>query len=397
VINDGINAYVYDAEGRLCAAENILAGSATQYVYDAAGTRVAKGSISTFPASGSTCAAPTGSGFTLASKYLLGLGDDQVTELNTLLTGTMAWAHSNVWVGSHLTATLDMDTTSLAPALHFHLSDPLGTRRVQTDPFGNVESYSQSLPFGDGFSVNPTNASTADDSTENHFTGKERDTESGNDYFEARYYSSAMGRFMSPDWSAKEEPVPYAQLDDPQSLNLYSYVRNNPLTRVDADGHCVEDLCIGETILAAVVIHAAIATTAAIIASPAYQENSRQLANSLSKLGDKLGSMFSKNAPDPGKPGTRGKPDHQATAAEEADKIGGKTEVRIPTPGGAKETRVGDAVATDANGKPTAVTQVIRPTPAGNVPLREQKAAQDIENATGVKPKLVPVRPLPQQ
>ena len=31
-------------------------------------------------------------------------------------------------------------------------------------------------------------------------TGKERDTESGNDYFEARYYSSAMGRFMSPDW-----------------------------------------------------------------------------------------------------------------------------------------------------------------------------------------------------
>jgi RHS repeat-associated protein len=69
-------------------------------------------------------------------------------------------------------------------------------------------------------------------------TGKERDAESGNDYFEARYYSSAMGRFMSPDWSAKEDPVPYAQLDDPQSLNLYSYVRNNPLARVDADGHC---------------------------------------------------------------------------------------------------------------------------------------------------------------
>ena len=46
-----------------------------------------------------------------------------------------------------------------------------------------------------------------------------------------------MGRFMSPDWAAQEEPVPYAQLDDPQSLNLYSYVRNNPLARVDADGH----------------------------------------------------------------------------------------------------------------------------------------------------------------
>jgi RHS repeat-associated protein len=68
-------------------------------------------------------------------------------------------------------------------------------------------------------------------------TGKERDSESGNDYFDARYYSSAMGRFMSPDWSAKEDPIPYAKLDDPQSLNLYAYVRNNPLTRVDADGH----------------------------------------------------------------------------------------------------------------------------------------------------------------
>lgn len=42
---------------------------------------------------------------------------------------------------------------------------------------------------------------------------------------------------MSPDWSAQEEPVPYAKLDNPQSLNLYSYVYNNPLTSVDADGH----------------------------------------------------------------------------------------------------------------------------------------------------------------
>jgi RHS repeat-associated protein len=60
------------------------------------------------------------------------------------------------------------------------------------------------------------------------FTGKERDAESGNDYFGARYYNSGMGRFMSPDWAAKAEPVPYAKLDDPQSLNLYEYVRNNP-------------------------------------------------------------------------------------------------------------------------------------------------------------------------
>jgi RHS repeat-associated protein len=69
------------------------------------------------------------------------------------------------------------------------------------------------------------------------FTGKERDSESGNDYFGARYYGSSLGRFMTPDWSAKPQTVPYADLGNPQSLNLYSYVVNNPLNRTDPLGH----------------------------------------------------------------------------------------------------------------------------------------------------------------
>jgi RHS repeat-associated protein len=71
------------------------------------------------------------------------------------------------------------------------------------------------------------------------FTGKERDQETGNDYFGARYYNSNVGRWLSPDWSAKVEPVPYAKLGDPQSLNLYSYVYNSPMSRFDSDGHVV--------------------------------------------------------------------------------------------------------------------------------------------------------------
>lgn len=70
-----------------------------------------------------------------------------------------------------------------------------------------------------------------------HSTGKERDAESGNDDFGARYYSSAMGRWLSPDWSAKVEPVPYAKMGDPQSLNLYAYVGNDPISLFDPDGH----------------------------------------------------------------------------------------------------------------------------------------------------------------
>jgi RHS repeat-associated protein len=69
------------------------------------------------------------------------------------------------------------------------------------------------------------------------FTGKERDSESGLDYFGARYYGSALGRFTSPDWAANPQGVPYANLEDPQTLNLYGYVRNNPLSKPDPDGH----------------------------------------------------------------------------------------------------------------------------------------------------------------
>jgi RHS repeat-associated protein len=75
------------------------------------------------------------------------------------------------------------------------------------------------------------------------YTGKERDAESGLDYFGARYYASTMGRWMSPDWADKPEAVPYSSLGNPQSLNLYGYVLNNPLSNADADGHdCCEAL-----------------------------------------------------------------------------------------------------------------------------------------------------------
>jgi RHS repeat-associated protein len=139
----------------------------------------------------------------------------------------MAWSHTNVYAAGSLIATYDKD------GLHFYLNDWLGNRRVQTDYAGVVEQTCTNLPFGDGLNCGGSLVAP----TEHHFTGKERDSESGNDYFEARYYSSSMGRFMSPDWAAKAEPVPYAKLDDPQSLNLYAYVSNNPLDKVDADGH----------------------------------------------------------------------------------------------------------------------------------------------------------------
>jgi RHS repeat-associated protein len=118
-------------------------------------------------------------------------------------------------------------------ATFFTHSDWLGTERVRTNMTGaNCESIA-SLPFGDGQTI----TGTCGDVSPMHFTGKERDTESGLDNFGARYDSSSMGRFMTPDWSDSPEPIPYASTANPQSLNLYTYAQNNPLRNRDADGH----------------------------------------------------------------------------------------------------------------------------------------------------------------
>ncbi|MGH9969968.1 MAG: RHS repeat-associated core domain-containing protein [Pyrinomonadaceae bacterium] len=101
-------------------------------------------------------------------------------------------------------------------------------------------------------------------------TQKERDSETGLDYFLARYYSSTQGRFTSPDEfaggpdslysfadDASENPTFYADLTNPQSLNKYQYTYNDPLNFTDSDGHC--PLCL---------IPVAIAVTAYILLSP---------------------------------------------------------------------------------------------------------------------------------
>ncbi len=118
-----------------------------------------------------------------------------------------------------------------------------------TDSSGGVKRRFDYLPFGEDLLAGIGGRTTAmgyndgttvqqPDKTSMKFTGKERDAESGLDYFGARYFSAAQGRFTSPDWSAAPEPIPYADLNDPQTLNLYGYVRNNPVARPDLDGHC---------------------------------------------------------------------------------------------------------------------------------------------------------------
>jgi RHS repeat-associated protein len=135
-----------------------------------------------------------------------------------------------------------------ATGTEYLTDDHLGSTRLVTGPSGNIVRRYDFLPFGedltagtDGRSASTYNSALpvgpTQDWVNNKFTGKLRDNETGLDFFGARYFSAPEGRFTSADWSAKPEAVPYAELPDPQSLNLYSYVQNNPLGHVDADGH----------------------------------------------------------------------------------------------------------------------------------------------------------------
>lgn len=98
--------------------------------------------------------------------------------------------------------------------------------------------YDTSPPGGLSLSGSGAITATADESTPLHFTGKEHDTETGNDYFGARYYGSTMGRFLSPDFSYTPDAMPHLDLSNPQSFNRYVSLNDNPLGGIDADGHC---------------------------------------------------------------------------------------------------------------------------------------------------------------
>jgi RHS repeat-associated protein len=119
-------------------------------------------------------------------------------------------------------------------------ADHLGSTRMMTDgTTGAPVAFHDYLPFGEEIQAGIGGRSALYDLADpkQKFTGKERDVETGLDYFGARYLSSAQGRFTSPDWSEKPQAIPYADLTNPQTLNLYSYVVNNPLNRTDPLGH----------------------------------------------------------------------------------------------------------------------------------------------------------------
>jgi RHS repeat-associated protein len=208
--NDGSHSYTYDAENRLIQVDG---GATAAYKYDALGRRIRKSS---------------GGGWT---NYVYAASGAVVTEYINGITNCAwpCWQASYLHMGGKLTAEYKDGTT------YFFNSDHLGSTRFLTKPDQTLADSMDYLPYGEQI------AGGTD--TTHKFTGKERDAETGLDYFGARYYSNGMGRFITPDWAAKPVAIPYAVLGDPQSLNLYTYVRDTPTTGLDPTGHCDNRFC----------------------------------------------------------------------------------------------------------------------------------------------------------
>jgi RHS repeat-associated protein len=208
--------YDYDSENRLLS---INSGAIGTYVYDGEGRRVKK----------------------------------------TDGTGTTVFVYN---AGGQLIAEYHSDPVPMPTGgggTSYLTTDHLGSTRLVTNASGGTKERYDYLPFGEEVpSTLGVRGSVGGygviDGTRQKFTQKERDSESGLDYFLARYYSSAQGRFTSPDEftggpddlfdfaeDAADNPTFYSDLHEPQSLNKYQYCYNNPLRYVDPNGHGITD------------------------------------------------------------------------------------------------------------------------------------------------------------
>jgi RHS repeat-associated protein len=207
-------SYVYDDENRLVWT------SGERYLYDADGKRVEKCAASTL-----TTACPTSG--TTGTLYWRGTGSDTLDESD--LAGNAL--EDYVFFNGVRIARRDVSTDTA----HYYFSDHLGTHAVVQNAAGTAcEQDVDYYPYGG----QQNDYCTTPVAQHYKFTGKERDSESGLDNFGARYLGSSLGRFMSPD------PMG-GQQDDPQSLNRYAYVRNNPLKLTDPTGLNFNLSCTG--------------------------------------------------------------------------------------------------------------------------------------------------------
>jgi RHS repeat-associated protein len=187
-VSDGINSYVYNAENQIVSAAGVA------YTYDGGGDRVKKSSGRLYWSGALGIMAESDLSGNLAAEYMF-------------------------FAGARV-ARRDLPSG----AVHYYFSDRLKSTSVVSSALGVIEEESDYRPWGEEKVI-------IHSLSDQHykFTGKERGSETGLDLMGARYYGSALGRFMTTD------PLG-GHYEDPQTLNKYAYVRNNPTTLTDPTG-----------------------------------------------------------------------------------------------------------------------------------------------------------------
>ena len=183
--------FIYDAENKQVQVSNAQ-GIVGQYFYDGDGKRV--------------------------KKVVPGTGETTIFVYDA--TGKLVAEYSTI-----------VEPASTAQ-ISYLTNDHLGTPRITTDAIGQTISRRDFMPFGEEI----TRPTYGTDSLRQKFTSYERDSESGLDFAQARYYGGNYGRFTSPDNFLNS-----TRPENPATWNLYAYVLNNPLRYVDPSGEIERD------------------------------------------------------------------------------------------------------------------------------------------------------------
>ncbi len=206
MLKDGANTLTYDAENRTTNAAQ-SGSSVADYVYDGNGLRVKK-------------CVPSCSSSTTTTRYIYS-GSSVIAEYENGAAPS-APTREYLYAGGLKVATVTGSTPM------YHLRDHLSVR-VNTDTSGMLIGEQGHYPFGDNWYMNST-------TSKEMFTTYERDPETGsgttgtgNDYAMARYNVNRLGRFSSTD------PLS-GNINNPQSLNRYAYVTNDPINANDQSG-----------------------------------------------------------------------------------------------------------------------------------------------------------------
>ena len=205
--NDGSHSYAFDGDSKIKSVD-----STTAYTYDGEGQRVKK---------------LVGEN----TRFIYGIGSELIAEYD----GSSGNLNKEYVSGSTV---ITIEPTAVnSNGTQYGSGDHLSSPRVISNSSAGVVSRHDYMPFGEelgagtGGRTTGMGFSNSGDNNRKKFTGYERDTESGLDFAQARYYANLSGRFTSPDPFSGS-----AKLIDPQSFNRYSYVGNNPVNAVDPSG-----------------------------------------------------------------------------------------------------------------------------------------------------------------